>query len=35
MSCQQAATAELAESLDPALVLTLGDTQYPKSTLPS
>ena len=32
-SCQQAATAELAESLDPALVLTLGDTQYPESSL--
>ena len=33
-SCQQAATAALAQSLDPALVLTLGDTQYPESTLP-
>src|SRR5687768_10601459 len=32
-SCQQAATAELAKSLDPQLVLTLGDTQYPKSSL--
>ena len=34
VSCQQAATAKLAESLDPALVLTLGDTQYPQSSLP-
>jgi hypothetical protein len=32
-SCQQKATAELARSLDPQLVLTLGDTQYPASSL--
>jgi hypothetical protein len=32
-SCQQVATAELAKSLDPDLVLTLGDTQYPSSSL--
>jgi hypothetical protein len=31
--CQQEATAELAKSLDPELVLTLGDTQYPDSSL--
>jgi hypothetical protein len=33
-ACQQEATAELAKSLDPELVLTLGDTQYPDSSLP-
>jgi hypothetical protein len=32
-SCQQEATAELAQSLDPDVVLTLGDTQYPESSL--
>ncbi len=32
-SCQHVATAALAKSLDPELVLTLGDTQYPKSSL--
>jgi hypothetical protein len=32
-ACQQAATARLAEDLDPSLVLTLGDTQYPAASL--
>ncbi len=32
-ACQQDATARLAESLDPDVVLTLGDTQYPKASL--
>jgi hypothetical protein len=32
-ACQQAATAALAKSLDPSLVLTLGDTQYPAASL--
>lgn len=32
-TCQQGATASLARRLRPALVLTLGDTQYEKSSL--
>lgn len=31
--CQQVATAKLAASLDPAMVLTLGDNQYDDNTL--
>ena len=32
-TCQQAATADLTEQLDPSLVLGLGDMQYPKASL--
>jgi hypothetical protein len=32
-TCQQAATAELAKSIDPDAVLLLGDIQYPYGTL--
>ena len=32
-ACQQAATADVVKAIDPALVLTLGDNQYPSGRL--